>query len=59
MRKITYGKLRFKQKMVTGDKESQYIVVKGLIHPADTTVINVVGCYMQPTLEHLDLLSNY
>lgn len=41
MRKITYDKIRFKLKMVTGDKESQYIVVKALIHPADITVINI------------------
>ena len=34
------GKINFKLKEVTRDKDGQYIMIKGTIHQADTTSIN-------------------
>jgi hypothetical protein len=32
--------VNFKPKLVTRDKESQYILIKGIIHQEDSTIIN-------------------
>ena len=34
-------KINFKEKMITGDKEGYYIMIKGPIHWEDKTIINI------------------
>ena len=37
----TYFKLDFKTKTVTRDEEEHHIIIKGSIHQADLTIVNI------------------